>query len=348
MMGGMRLVSRSGLHPHRMVTVGAALLLSVACSSSDDLRSELPGSGGAGGAGAGAAASAAGGHNAGGGLGSGGSFGVGGSGSGGVEQYAELWYAVDQLLVRIELSAIDGSFVGFTTSDMEGGFAVGQNALTMLEDGSLLGARLSKADFQTYFYYIADPPHDGSSVTPDQIGVMPDDIMLEGLYTDCDGRVYGMDTGADDTNAEGNRLLRFTGDVTAGDFTFTVVSDLATADVADIDDMSPGIVSGEISDNPGLAIDTGDIYAFDYETGSGNQVATGGTYGIHALGGPLFSDHTARLFVLSQAAELYEVDPSTFALSGVLATGPTPAMGVAGWSGLAGPLTDCVTGFVPE
>ena len=49
---------------------------------------------------------------------------------------------------------------------------------------------------------------------------MPDSIMIEGLYTDCEGRLYGMDSGVDDSSAEGNRLLRFTGNVTGGDFAF--------------------------------------------------------------------------------------------------------------------------------
>jgi len=302
-----------------------------------------PGSGGAGGT-----LSSSGGSGLGGlGPGSGGSIGIGGMTTG-TEQFAELWYSVDQLLVRIELSPIDGSLVGMTTSDVQGGLPVGQNALTMLDDGSLLGARLSTDDDLTHFYYIADPPRDGSPVTPDPLGVMPDSLMLEGLYTDCDGRIYGMDTGSDVTNSDGNRLLRFTGDVVGGDFTFVVVSDLATADVADIDDMSPGIAGGTVTDNPGLAIDTGDIYDFDYQSGSGTLVAQGGTYGIHALGGPLFSDGISRLFVFSSQGELFEVDPSTFALSDVLGTGPTPTNGIAGWSGLAGPLTDCETGFIPK
>ena len=79
--------------------------------------------------------------------------------------------------------------------------------------------------------------------------------------------------------------------------------------VADIDDMGPGITGNEISDNPGLAIDTSNIYAFNYESGTGSQVGNGGTYGIHALGGPLFTDGTARLYVLSIDAELFRFDP---------------------------------------
>ncbi|MCA9618770.1 MAG: hypothetical protein KC731_07105 [Myxococcales bacterium] len=324
----------------RRIIVSLATSSLFACGSSSQ-----EGTGGAGGQGDGGA-------QAGGQGGATFATGSGGTGTGAgkpdATQYPELWYAVDQLLVRIELDASDGSLVGFTASDLVGDFALGQNALTMLDDGSLLGARLSKDDLQTYFYLIADPPRDGSSVTPDKLGVMPDGLMIEGLYTDCEGRIYAMDTGSDDTNADGNRLLRFTGQVRAGDFSYVVVSDLATADVADIDDMSPGIVGGAISDNPGLAIDTGDIHAFDYQTGSGTFVANAGTYGIHALGGPLFDDAVARLYVLSSDAELLRVDPTTFVASGVLGTGPTPLNGIAGWSGLAGPLTDCETGFVPQ
>jgi hypothetical protein len=222
---------------------------------------------------------------------------------------------------------------------------VGQNAITMLDDGSLLGARLSRADDQSYFYHIAEPPRDGAEVTPERLGVMPGGIMVEGLYSDCEGRIYVMDTGADNSSSEGNRLLRFTSDVLSGDFEFDVVSDLASAVVADIDDMGPGIEDNQVTDNPGLAIDTGDIYDFNYETGTGTQVATGGTFGIHVLGGDLFSDGRTRLYVLSSDAELFEVDPETFSLSDVLMTGPEPDEGMRGWSGLAGPLTECDSGF---
>jgi hypothetical protein len=142
-----------------------------------------------------------------------------------------------------------------------------------------------------------------------------------------------MDTGVDDISAAGNRLLRFTGDVTGGDFAFAVVSNLATADVADIDDMSPGIDQNEIKDNPGFAIDTGDIHAFNFETGSGSQIAQAGTYGIHALGNPLFGDDRSRLYVLNADGELFEVDPVAFTPSPALVTGPIPANGDAGWPG---------------
>jgi len=276
----------------------------------------------------------------------------GGGGGGGADatssapQYAELWYSADTYLVYIPLDVATGAAKPFVAITIEGSpLPLGQNALTMMDDGSLIGARLSKADNQTYFYHIVDPPRDGSPVTPVPLGVMPDGIMIEGLYTDCDGRLYAMDTGVDDSSADGNRLLRFTGDVLAGDFTYIVISDLATADVADIDDMGPGIANNEITDNPGLAIDTGTVYNFNYETGSGTMAGTGGTWGIHALGKDLFTDQVARLYVLTKDAELYEMDPTTYQLSGILGTGPTTAQGNAGWSGLAGPLTDCDSGF---
>jgi len=263
------------------------------------------------------------------------------------KMYAELWYVVDQLLVHVALNDADGAVAGIKSSTITTPLHTGQSAITMLRNGSLLASRLSKTDSKTYVFLVPSPPRDGSDVTPTSLGVMPDGIMLEGLYTDCEGRLYGMDTGEDDTSSKGNRLLRFTGNVTGGDFTFQVVSDLATASVADIDDMSPGIENNQVTDNPGMAIDTGRIHAFNFETGSGREVARGGTFGIHALGGPLFKDGRSRLYVLNDAAELFEVDPVTFAISPVLGKGPTPAQGTAGWSSLAGPLTNCTTGFSP-
>jgi hypothetical protein len=258
-----------------------------------------------------------------------------------------LWYSSGQYLVHIELSEEDGSVVAVHSSLIEG-LPLGQNMLTMLDDGSLLGARLAKSDFLTYFYYIPSPPRDGSPVEYVELGVMPDEVMLEGLYTDCDGRLYGMDTGVNDGSAEGNRLLRFLGNVVKGHFDFEIVSDLSKAVVADIDDMGPGIdEDGNITDNPGLAIDTGTIYDFNYVLGTGTAVAKGGTWGIHALGGTLFKDNVSRIYLLSSSAQLFELNPQTYEVSGVLATGPTTEGAHSGWSGLAGPLTDCETGFPP-
>jgi hypothetical protein len=333
---------------HRFLTTALVVFFVTACGGDDDGKGSGATGGGSGNGGSlGGAAGASGS----GGLGTGGiSSGGSGGGSGGGPtgpMYAELWYAVDQLLVRIELDQTDGSVTDIQSSKIALGLEVGQSAITMLNDGSLLVSRLGKSDHQSRFFHVLDPPRDGSDVTPVDLGVMPGGILVEGLYTDCEGRLYVMDSGVDDSSSQGNRLLRFTGDVTAGDFTFVVVSDLSSADVADIDDMSPGISNNQITDNPGLAIDTGDIYAFDYETGSGTQVAKAGTFGIHALGGPLFSDQKSRLYVLDSNAALFEVDPVSFAVSSVLGTGPTPAQGTPGWSSLAGPLTSCTTGFTP-
>ena len=262
------------------------------------------------------------------------------------EKNPELWYAVDTKLVYIPIDRNTATVLDFVVGDLEG-LPQGHNCLTMLEDGSLVGARLGKDDSVSYFYFIPSPPRDGTTVVPEQLGIMPDKIQLEGLYTDCDGRLYGMDTGKDVGSSEGNRLLRFTGNYLAGDFSYQVVSDLSQADVADIDDLGPGIGDdGKITDNPGLAIDSGSIYKFNYETGTGTKVAAGGTWGIHALGGDLFADGSSRVYLLSSEAELLEYDALTFAVSGVLKQGPTDVNGFAGWSGLAGPLTDCQTGFV--
>jgi hypothetical protein len=263
--------------------------------------------------------------------------------------YPELWYCVDQLLVHVALKA-DGSVDKIQSSTITLKLDTGQSAITMLPDGSLLVSRLSKVDFKSHFFHVANPPRDGSEVTPRSLDVMPGGIMIEGLYTDCEGRLYAMDTGADDSSAKGNRLLRFTGNVPGGDYTFIQVSDLATADVADIDDMGPGINSANrIVDNPGLAIDTGHIYAFNYETGKGTLVAQAGTFGIHALGGSLFGDGRSRLYVMDDSARFFELNPTTYASSKALGTGPKPAQGAAGWSSLAGPLTDCAqSGFVTQ
>lgn len=266
-----------------------------------------------------------------------------------VPMYPELWYCVDQLLVRVELNA-DGTVKKIQPSTITLKLDSGSSAITMLKDGSLLVSRLSRADHQSHFFHIPNPPRDGSDVTPTPLGVMPDGIMIESLYTDCKGRLYAMDTGTDESNANGNRLLRLTGNIVAGDYTFVQVSDLSTSGVPDIDDMGPSINSAnKIVDNPGLAIDTGRIYTFDYETGKGTEVAQAGTFGIYALGGSLFGDSRSRLYVMNEMAEFFELNPTSYASSSVLGKGPKPAQGVAGWSSLAGPLTDCApSGFVTQ
>lgn len=263
----------------------------------------------------------------------------------------ELWYAVDERLVRIWLSAEDGSVLDIKASDIVGPIQPGYNALTVLSDGSLLGSRLDTASSTTSFYHVAEPPRDGSDATATAVGVMPESIMIEGLYLDCMGRIYAMDTGSDDTDATGNRLLRFTGNPLEGEFDYEVVTDLGTSDIADIDDLGPGIGDGVLVDNPGFAIDSGRVFEFDYESGTGREIATGGTWGIHVLGGQLFTDRRPRLYVLGRTADVFEMDPVSLTLSESLGQGPPiegddPLRPRAGWSGLAGPLTDCDTDFL--
>ena len=99
---------------------------------------------------------------------------------------------------------------------------------------------------------------------------------------------------------------------------------------------------GEITDGIGFAIDSGTVYEFDYNTGTGTLLGMGGTWGVHALGGPLFDDQVARLYIFNSDAELFGADPNTLALSPVLITGPEPdGDAEPGWSGITGPLTEC-------
>jgi hypothetical protein len=78
------------------------------------------------------------------------------------------------------------------------------------------------------------------------------------------------------------------------------------------------------------------------------MIGTGGTFGIHALGRELFTDDVARLYVFNRDAELLEMDPVNLTLSTVLGRGPAVTAGIQGHSGLAGPLTDCDTGFTVD
>jgi len=237
---------------------------------------------------------------------------------------------------------------------------VGQDCITVLDDGSILVARLNKntnnADYtpyRTYFFWIPVPSRDATPTAFEwkYLGMMSDEIMVEGLYTDCAGRIYGMDTGENDGSNVGNRLIRFNDgipELMAGTFDiddFIVISDLGSASVGDIDDMGPGIdANGDIRDNPGWAIDTGNIWNFNYETGSGTDIGNGGSWGIHVLGGDLFVDDVSRVYVLYSDARLRQWFPATDTTSANLYTGPAVS-GDDGWSGLAGPLTECETGF---
>jgi hypothetical protein len=291
---------------------------------------------------------------------------VGGEATCDKDNRAELWYSVDQILVYIDIDEHDGSVTSTQVSNFGnsvGGsdpnyMPVGQNCITMLDDGSILGARLNKntadgnyTQMRTYFYWVENPPRDGSDVEWEYLGEMANGIMLEGLYTDCAGRLYGMDTGDNDGTAANNRLIRFNDgldELKAGTFDiddFVQISDLATADVGDIDDLGPGIdENGNIRDNPGWAIDTGVIWDFNYETGSGTAIGSGGSWGIHVLGGDLFIDDVSRVFVLESDADLREWYYETNTTSPILYSGPTVS-GNDGWSGLTGPLTECTTGF---
>ena len=268
-----------------------------------------------------------------------------------------LWYSVENHLMYIEIDPADGSVVQLVHNELMSDVPLihGQNGLTMLEDGSLIGSRESAEG--TQIYHIAEPPT--SENTPAQatfLGMVPNDgngppLRIEALYTDCDGRVYLMDTGEDVGSSEGNRLLRFTGAYLQGDLTFEVITNLQNASVGDIDDMSPGIVDGEVSDSLGFAMDSDVLWQIDYTSGTGQlQAETDGTWGVHALGGPLFDDMQPRLYILSSGdddtgAELRQVDLDDFSNTDPLIVGPDLDLdgGYNGWSGLAGPLTECMT-----
>ena len=263
-----------------------------------------------------------------------------------------LWYSVDKSIMYIQLNPADGTVVKLVHNQLVPDVATwhGQDGITMLEGGSLLLSRESAQG--TQIYYVADPPiTDNTPAMAKFLGNIKADMgqaspRIEALYTDCDNRVYLMDTGKDVSSAEGNRLLRFTGDYLNGDLNYEVITDLQKASVADIDDMSPGVVNGEINDKLGFAIDSTQLWQIDYTTGTGTNLAkTSGTWGVHALGAPLFDDAKPRLYVLSQTAQLFEVSLVDYKSSGVLVTGPDLKLntGYNGWSGLAGPLTECVS-----
>jgi hypothetical protein len=267
-----------------------------------------------------------------------------------------LWYSVDDALIYIEIDPSDGSAVTLVHNQLVADMPLvhGQNGLTMLEDGSLIGSRES-AEGTQIFHVPAPPTTEDTPAQATLLGVLPSDgndpLRIEALYTDCDGRVYLMDTGEDVGSNDGNRLLRFTGAYLQGDLAFEVITDLENASVGDIDDMSPGLVDGEVSDSLGFAMDSSVLWQIDYTTGTGMQLAeTDGTWGIHVLGGPLFDDMQPRLYILSSGgddsgAELMQVDLDGFSSSQPLIVGPdlNLSSGYNGWSGLAGPLTECMT-----
>lgn len=259
-----------------------------------------------------------------------------------------LWYAVENKIHYIELDESDGSVIQLVTSTISTPLLDGYNGLTMLVDGALLGSRVLEG-VGTQIYLVEEPPTASTTIEVQILGMLPEQLLVEALYTDCKGLVYLMDSGVNLSTAAGNRLLRFSGNYLVGDFAYEVITDLENASVADIDDLGPGIdAQGEITDGRGFAIDSGTVYDFDYNTGTGVSLGSGGTYGSHALGASLFSDETARLYLLDHKAKLFEADPVTLALSVPLVTGPTPdGDAPPGWSGLAGPLTEC-TSTLPD
>lgn len=268
-----------------------------------------------------------------------------------------LWYAAGDRLIYIELDPDDSTVALLVVHQIlaDAALPTQGTGIAMLDDGGLLIARGPQsgpsgdyfADSSSIFYSASPPTTVAGNAQFELLGQLPDNVAVEGMHVDCEGLVYLMDSGTNSGSAQGNRLLRFTGDYLGGDLSYEVITDLSTASVADIDDMSPGIdARGELTDSQGFAIDSGTVYDFDYLSGTGSALGMAGTFGIHALGGPLFTDRTARLYVLSSDAELFEVDPVTLASSGVLAVGPDiPGLPTNGNAGLAGPLTACESGF---
>ncbi|WP_152629937.1 HYR domain-containing protein [Haliangium ochraceum] len=260
----------------------------------------------------------------------------------------ELWYmSGSSQLVRVTLEP-DGSLEAFTSSVMQAGDSrtlpsTGSGILTVLADGSLLGAINSGpcSGFSSHLFHIAEPPREGGPAVYTALGVMPQGIGVEALHTDCDGRVYAMDTGVACHTQPGNRLLRFLGEVTAGDFSFDVVSDLSDG-VPDIDDMSPGLgPDGEILDNPGLALDSRELYTIDYQTGDNARLGfSAAYYGIHAFPGSAYADGRGRVYATSLDGQLYDISPSDGGTLHFLGTGPGSSYTLAG----AMP-PECQTGF---
>jgi hypothetical protein len=242
-------------------------------------------------------------------------------------QKAMLWHGWHSHLVCIKLGA-DGLSADFIQSDLlqDNGDPMPITdflSMTMLEDGSLIYVTLESNPhpFISKIFHIQDPKSDGSTSYAKYIGTMPEGIGIEALYTDSQNRVYLMDTGVHHHSRQGNRLLRFTGDVTTGDFSYEVIESFL---VPDIDGMGPGIdkTTGWVVDNPGYALDSYSLHHVDYETGDFTYINTiVGPYGIHAINGSFFSDGRSRLYVNS-GMSLFEIDPITGGTPNFLGKGP--------------------------
>ena len=272
------------------------------------------------------------------------------------EAEPHLWYSLENSLVYIELDPSDGTVAEIISSTITNDPAllsddpteVEFNSLTVLDGGGLLGARALEAppNSRTQMFYVEDPPVGGAPIEVEVLGDLAENIVVEGLYTDCNGRVYLMDTGPNDAVGGDGRFLRLTGDFVGGDLAFEVVADLdGVAQSPDLDDLSPGFdEEGNLRDNPGLSIDTGMLYTFDFTTGAAEPLTMAGFYGVHALAGGLFDDGVPRIYVIDLDGTLTYVDALTLSTSAPLGTGPVPD---SARTGLAGPLTGCVT-VLPE
>lgn len=272
-----------------------------------------------------------------------------------------LWYSAHDFLFYIEIDPTDGSAVTLVQHELTSADPVSNagGGLTMLLDGSLLLARGPQsgpggdyfADSSAIYYANVDalPTTEPGVVEFELLGKLPDNTAVEALHVGCDDSVYLMDSGTNSANIDGNRLLRFTGDYLQGELEYEVITDLGMAEVADIDDMSPGIgLMGEITDSQGFGIDSGTVYDLNYLDGTGVPLGMAGTFGVHALGGPFFDDDLARLYVMDIDAALFELDPLTLESSDALVIGPDiPGSPWKVNPGLAGPLSACESGFPP-
>ncbi len=265
----------------------------------------------------------------------------------GADAQVTMWYQSGAFgLVRADVEA-DGSTVTFSESTIVPDTTItagGAYGITELLDGSLLACMGSGAGpFTMHCVHIPTPPAPGELTTAaTDLGLFPSGIGFEGLYTDCDGRLYAVDTGTTNVTAVGNRLLRFTGDVLSGDYSFEEIVSLAA--VGDIDDLGPGIDdAGRVTDNPGFMIDTTTVFTIHYLTGSSGLVGTsGGRWGIHAVDRSRFSDGESRVFVLNNDGALRRADPDTAATLETLGTGPGTAAIY-----LTGALGTCVSAIPP-
>ena len=258
---------------------------------------------------------------------------------------AELWLSAEDWLVRAPLGPL-GGVERYEFYPMPADVPQGMTSLTRLPGGGLLMSRTTSAT--TLFYIVPEPPRDddGREVSVMALGNILGDLLVEGLFTACDGDVYVFDSGTDtDTTMGGGRVLRFTGQVTLGEYATEVTRDFGDPS-PDYDDLGPAIVDNELVDSPMLAIDTGAVHSVDVAEGTSTVVVPDvrAGLGVHALGRTYFDDDQARLYVLSRIGDVVGVDPETGA-SQTLIEWPDRTDEFRAFSGLGGSLTDCTTGL---